>query len=228
MNAAVHVKDMSVSAFGQTILRDVNLDVAAGSFTWVVGANGSGKTTLIRTILGLIEQTAGTVMIGGKLRTQQVIAQQVGYVPQYNSIDRRFPITVKEMIELACTQGPACPTDPVGHLRTFDAEQLVDRSLEKLSGGEFQKVLIARALVNDPGIVILDEPVNNLDQESQDTLLAKLKQLNSMSGKTVIIISHDHHLIGKQDSVLLVAEKTVTASSPEKVLHMEELHHRDH
>lgn len=223
--SAISINNLKVIRGGHTIVSDVTVNIAKASFTYIVGANGSGKTTLIQAILGLIPLDSGKVKLFGEPRTLATTAKYIGYVPQYNTIDRSFPITAREVIELACIQGTHCPTSPKGHLELFEAGHLVNKPIKSLSGGEFQKVLIARAMVNDPEILILDEPVNNLDQKSQRALITKLHELSENEAKTVLLITHDHHLIDQEDdAVLLVSDRTVSAGIGKKMLKTLEHH----
>lgn len=225
MKPAIEFRKVNISRNQQRTLSDVNFQIDTGHFVYIIGTNGSGKSTLIHALLGLTEIESGDIRIFGKLNTQDNVAAHIGYVPQYSGIDRNFPISVTEMIDLTCTKGSGCPTDAKGHLEFFNAGHLADRPIRNLSGGEFQKVLIARALVNNPDIVILDEPVNNLDQQSQKNLLHKLKELSQKQNKTIIIISHDHHLIEGEDYILSISEgsvKPLNGSIVEKTNHKHE------
>lgn len=180
---------------GQVILDNASLAIGKGDFVFFTGPNGSGKTTLAKLILNLLEPSSGTLTFRGQQLTETIVAKEFGYVPQYTRIDRSFPISVREVIELECQGVRAhCNREPVEHLHLLNSERLIERNLSELSGGEFQRVLIARSLVKDPEVLVLDEPVNNLDMATQASLFELLLDLNKR-GKTIIAIVHDHNVI---------------------------------
>ncbi|MFQ5493184.1 MAG: metal ABC transporter ATP-binding protein [Candidatus Dojkabacteria bacterium] len=216
---ALKVKGLSVRLGGHQILDNVEFEVPKGQLTYILGANGSGKTTLVRTLLGLQEADSGSIKLFGKTRTQELVASYMGYVPQYSEVERDFPISVDEVIKLACDTD-RCSLGVAGHLKLFDIDHLATRKISNLSGGEFQKVLIARALVNQPEILILDEPINNLDLKSQEDLLANIRKINKHEKITILIISHDHHIINeKTDHVLHLSNHDVIAGKAKEILH---------
>lgn len=203
MPTAISVKKLSIEFDDHTVLDNVSFDIQPGEIVYVLGGNGSGKTTLMKSLLGMIDANKGEITIMGKKRSQETVSEHIGYVPQYNKIDKTFPISVREVIRLECDNAHQCSLDTIEHLRLFESEHLLDRLLENLSGGEFQKVLIARAMVSEPDILILDEPNNNLDQNSQKELFNLLRKLSDQ-GKTVLVVTHDHSLVrGEQRMFLL-------------------------
>lgn len=194
MKKVIELKNVTASYGKNIVLKDINFSVYKGEQVFILGGNGSGKTTLIKTILGLVSQSNGEVRILGKKRNQQLIAENIGYVPQTTSGLRMFPISVAEVIKIECRLSDHCPVGVVEHLNKFNAGNLADKKISDLSGGEFQKVLIARAFVTEPKILILDEPTNNLDMSSSMKLkeiLAKYKD----EGNTIITISHDDDVV---------------------------------
>jgi zinc transport system ATP-binding protein len=198
---AISVKNLTAKLNDKTIIDSISFNIPKGDFVFILGNNGSGKSTLIKSILGIVKESSGEVSIFGKRHTQEVISKYFGYVPQYTLIEKNFPISVKEVIALECNaSNKPCTSEHTDHLKYFKAEHLINRKLSDLSGGEFQKVLISRAMVINPEIIILDEPMNNLDQESQDELMQLLRKLNREKGITVIIVTHDHNVITKTDT----------------------------
>ena len=150
--------------------------------------------------MGIIKESKGEVNIFNEKSTQEIVSKYFSYVPQYTLIEKNFPISVKEVINLECSAtNKPCTSEHTEHLKYFKADHLINRRLSDLSGGEFQKVLISRALVINPEIIILDEPMNNLDQESQNELMQLLRNLNREKGVTVIIVMHDHNIISTSD-----------------------------
>lgn len=192
MSSTIKVNQLSFGYNSHSVLQDVDLEIRPGELVYFVGGNGSGKSTLIKLILGLLDQDKGQVLIDDKPRTQSIVSKYFGYVPQYADIDRGFPITVREAIRLECQVAQNCSIGVEGHLERFRAEKLMDKKLSELSGGQFQKVMIARALVTDPQILILDEPTNNLDTQAHEYLHQIGAELLKQ-GKTLIIVTHDVH-----------------------------------
>lgn len=148
----------------------------------------------MESLLGLLPQRSGKIELFGEENSRSLIASKVGFLPQSQIIDRQFPITVRELIDIECGQGVSCPISAEDHLAVFNAQQLIDNKISDLSGGEFQKVLIARALIKDPQLLILDEPTNNLHPDSVTQLFRLLKSLTEQ-GKAVVVVIHDHNVI---------------------------------
>jgi ABC-type Mn2+/Zn2+ transport system ATPase subunit len=215
----IQITNLSTRYGNETVLDKINLEINQGEFVVLCGSNGSGKSTFVKAILGLIESSSH-IMINSQEWSQKLVARHFGYVPQYINIDRNFPITVREIIELECRNAKECHMSPVDHLNYLSASYLVDRKLSELSGGELQRVLIARALVNDPEILILDEPINNLDAKTQRELFSLLVELNK-KGQTIILISHDDHIVDKLENprIILFENKTI-----KEIDHPEHIH----
>lgn len=188
--------------YNQTaVLSGINLAVKAKDFICIVGPNGSGKTTLIHGILGLIKPLAGKIHYEGVKKTS------IGYMPQETSIDPSFPASVFEVV-LSGTLGrghnfysPKAKKDALSALRSLGIAQLKNTSFAELSGGQRQKVLLARALVATDKLLILDEPSNNLDQNSKIALYSLIQKVNNSQGIAVIMVTHDldhDNLIGNK------------------------------
>ncbi len=215
---AIEVKDLTVTFEDRSVLKSADFVIREGEFVFVVGSNGSGKSTLIKAILGLIDIDGGEVEIFGEKNTQKKLATHVGYVPQHSKLDRTFPITVEEIINLECESGDKCHNDIGEHFKHLNSNYLLKRKIDELSGGEMQKVLISRGLVRDPDIIVLDEPTNNLDAESLQAFYKLLKELHQ-KGKTVIFISHDMSLVNKLAThVLYLYEHEVIFGEKESIL----------
>jgi len=216
---AIEVKDLTVELDEQIILNNISFKISAGSIVHLLGGNGSGKSTLIRTILGLIPEKAGQIKIFNKPRTQAEVAKNIGYVPQYSQIDKEFPISVNEVINLECTNAGSCDIGVKEHLGAFYAQDLIERKISNLSGGEFQKVIIARALVTDPSVLILDEPTNNLDHETKAKLFEVIKRLADEHNKTILFVSHDHNIVkSTSDEVLFLDHGKLHSDSARHLL----------
>lgn len=187
---AIQTKNLEVGYSNQAFLHDVNLEIDHGDFVMFTGGNGSGKSTLLKTLLGLVPPVAGGVTMFDQPLSRDNIARHISYVPQTSKIERDFPISVEEVINLECRNVAHKHESSSKHLQGFAAEHLLKRKLDQLSGGEFQKVLIARALVSNLDVIMLDEPTNNLDRKSAEKLLGLLADLNR-AGKTIVVITHD-------------------------------------
>ncbi|MEP7763633.1 ATP-binding cassette domain-containing protein [Sanguibacter sp. 25GB23B1] len=178
------------------ILRGIDLTVHDGEVVALLGANGSGKSTLVRTLVGILPSSAGTVALYGKPLGRQVPWKDVGYVPQRVSAGTGVPSTAAEVVSSGLLYGRRIRTPRDWWARTMDALDQVgladraDRSVNELSGGQQQRVLIARALVRQPRLLVLDEPVAGVDHPSQETFAATLSSLASL-GTTVLVVLHE-------------------------------------
>ncbi|MGD9115643.1 MAG: ABC transporter ATP-binding protein [Dehalococcoidia bacterium] len=193
--AALAIEDVWVRYDGVTVLEGVSLSVDRGAFLGIIGPNGGGKTTLLKVILGLVKPTQGRVSVLG--RPPERSHRYIGYVPQYNLFDRNFPISVRETVLMGCngTRGLMKRYSREDKERAQQALETVgmlayqDHQIGRLSGGEQQRVFIARALVGRPKLLLLDEPTASVDSALQTgfyELLVKLKD-----EMTIIMVSHD-------------------------------------
>ncbi len=205
MEEAVKLNRINIYYGKEHIIKDFSLMVGKGESVAILGANGSGKTTLIKAMCGLIKVKDGKVEIFGKLINGNNIRQLrsiIGYVPQSISIDKRFPISVKEVIAMGCY-------GKVGLMRRLKLEdkKSIEEAIEMtgikafsnkpighLSGGELQKVIIARALAQKPKIMLLDEPTSHLDLNSQEVILNIIESIYIEKKITTILVTHilDH------------------------------------
>lgn len=192
----VEVVGLCVDFGASRVLDGVTLAVEKGDFLGIIGPNGGGKTTLLKTILGLNRPTSGDVSLFGLPPLQG--RKFCGYVPQQTELDRDFPITVKEVVMTGCLENSLVPFHryPAAQ-RELTMEMLSktgiyglrDRPIKGLSGGEFQKMIIARALVFEPGLLILDEPTASVDTQSRTQIYALLREMNE--AMTIILVTHD-------------------------------------
>ncbi|MBN2694813.1 ATP-binding cassette domain-containing protein [bacterium] len=170
----------------------ISLEIKKGDFWGVVGANGAGKTTLLQTILEIIPPISGKIERESK-------NLKIGYVPQYQNITKEFPITVQEVIEMGCYNKNSWGIfSKKGikklvqeKLKEFSIEHLAKKDFSKISGGERQRAFLARAMLNSPDILILDEPSTGIDEDGKAELLNILKNLHKLNNLTVMMISHD-------------------------------------
>ncbi|MEM2124478.1 MAG: ABC transporter ATP-binding protein [Methanolinea sp.] len=217
----IEVEGVSFSRDGVPILEDVSLRVRRGDFYALIGPNGGGKTTLLRIILGLLSPTRGSVRVlgqpPGKARSR------IGYVPQFRTFDFSYPITVGEMVlsgRLSRTRFPWARYTPADReaaarvLSLLRMEELSDRPLSSLSGGEQQRAILARALVSDPEILVLDEPTVYIDAPTELQFFTLLENLGRKL--TVLLVSHDVGVISRHVTrVACLNRRLYTHDSPE-------------
>jgi len=201
MSSALAMHGVEFGYGRERVLHGVELTVAAGSFTALIGPNGGGKSTLLKIALGLLEPDRGEVRLLGQAPARA--RRRVGYLPQTAHLDPSFPVTVREAVGhgrlgRGLQLGPLRRGDReavLAALREVDAERLADRPLAALSGGQRQRVLIARALATEPEMLVLDEPAAGLDPESQNDLYDLLSRLSRRL--TVLVVSHHVSLVSR-------------------------------
>lgn len=169
---------------GQTVLHGVDFAIEPAEIVTVVGPNGSGKSTLLRALLGVVQPSAGRVVRRPGLR--------IGYVPQKLAIDETLPIDVSRFLSLPVRQSAEAMRRA---LAWVGAENVADQPLAALSGGQLQRVLLARALLADPGILILDEPTQGLDQPGAAAFYKLIETTRRDYGCAVLLVSHDLHVV---------------------------------
>jgi zinc transport system ATP-binding protein len=211
----VEVKDLSVQYGEMPVLTEVSLKVNKGDYIGLVGPNGSGKSTLIRCMLGLISPSRGSVLLFGESSASMMHREKVGYLPQrIDFFNPRFPSTVSEIVSQGMIANKrAGRADVRGRLekalKLLDIAPIRDRLIGDLSGGQQQRTFIARALVNDPDFLILDEPASALDPETRDNFFSLLHDLNQTKKVTIILVTHDIGGIGEHASKLLYLDKRI-------------------
>lgn len=188
----ISLRGVSLRRSGKIILEDVNLDIRKGDFLAVTGPNGGGKTTLLRIILRLLQPSAGTVSYyAGGLAVDRL---PIGYLPQKNMIDSRFPITVDDVISSGFINisGISQAEKNERVARVIDTVGMTDRrnfTLDRLSGGQLQRTLLARAIISSPEILVLDEPLSYLDKLFEQRVYDIISDLAPAT--TIILVSHE-------------------------------------
>lgn len=224
---ALQVENLCVKADNRHLIENITFSVEDGKIIAIIGPNGAGKTTLIKAILGLIPYETGTVSLFGRPFKNNHSDMKVGYVPQRLEFDRTIPLTVSELLGFTVPPAYSIPfmkrkgarEHIDGLLKIVGAQALAKRSIGSLSGGELQRVMIAKAIVNDPKILFLDEPASGVDIEGQERFHDLIKRLNKEKGLTVILISHDLNVVYRYaDNVLCMNRKLICTGSPEETL----------
>lgn len=198
MDYVIDIENLSVRyKEGNLALSDVNIQIQKGDYLGIIGPNGGGKSTLLKAMLGLIEHQTGTIKFFGSSLSQSL--HKIGYVPQFSSFDKNFPITSKEVVLTATIEKKVKLFQRYSKNQINIANEamnkvgilsLADRQIKSLSGGEFQRLLIARALALKPELLLLDEPTASVDSTSRALIYNLLDTLNK-EGVTILMISHD-------------------------------------
>lgn len=212
METAIHIDNLSVY-YGETAgITNVCLDVMQGEFLGIIGPNGGGKSTLLKAILGLIPITTGSIQIHGQLIGKNRTV--VGYVPQFATMDRHFPISAMEVVltgrlkqglSLFMKYSNEDKDIAFEQLRRVGIDHLSKRQISELSGGEFQRLLIARALTVHPKLLLLDEPTASVDANSREQIYSLLKELNKEM--TIVLVTHDLMAISSEVKKLACLNK---------------------
>lgn len=223
MTKAIEVKNLKIEINGKAIIKHADLSLEQGSLSYFFGSNGSGKTTLVKAVLGLFPFTQGSVQINGQPNTQEIIAKYIGYLPQNPSIDRDFPITVREMIDLACSSHQNCPLNVDEHLAMFNSTNIKNKKLNELSGGQLQKALIIRTLIGNKPILILDEPFNHLDHASEAQLVELLKKTHEQEKRTILIITHDQSIVNDNSDCILLMHSQLHSGKADEIINKHKL-----
>jgi zinc/manganese transport system ATP-binding protein len=209
---------------GRVVLNNVNLTVKQGQFFGLVGPNGSGKSTLMKSMLGLVRPRSGTI-------TWTSGMPKIGYVPQSELIDPIWPMRVRDLLHLTlCSLEPANfrhkkEDIQVGAVMEWiGIEHLANQTLDTLSGGEMQRVLLARALIIEPEVLFLDEPTAAMDLVSSQKFLILISNLHVQKGMSVIIVTHDlQSLVGRAKSIGIIESGGLYYDTAEKLLTSETL-----
>lgn len=201
----IEIKDLKFGYNENLILKNVNLSLDEGDFAVIAGENGSGKSTLIKLILGELKKDSGSIKLFGIDMEDFKNFDKVGYVPQLNeAIKVAFPVSAREYVGLNLykefsifnTITKKSKSKVENTFATLNIKNLIDRPFNKLSGGQAQRVMIARAMVNNPDILILDEPTVGIDQKSKEDFLDLLVHLNTHHNISVLMITHEMDILG--------------------------------
>jgi zinc/manganese transport system ATP-binding protein len=224
------VDGVSVTLSGRQILDEVSFTIGAGEFTGLIGPNGAGKTTLLRVILGLQRPTEGNVTVLGRPRSLR--AQPIGYVPQKVLLDPDMPMRARDLVALGLDgnrYGLRLPSKQRGQavaemLHAVDAERFADARVGNLSGGEQQRVLIAHALISRPRLLLLDEPLANLDLRSGQEIVGLLARIAREQQIAVLLSAHEMNpLLPVMDRIVYLAGGRAASGPADQVVTTEVL-----
>ena len=205
--ALLHLHAVDYHAGGRHLLQQVNLHLKQGQILTLIGPNGAGKTTLVKVALGLLQPTSGTVTRSAQLR--------IGYMPQKLQIDASLPLSVQRFLQLAPL---AAAADIDNTLQEVGAANLRHSVFGSLSGGELQRVLLARALLGKPQLLVLDEPTQGVDLKGQAELYRLITQIRDKHNCGVLMVSHDLHLVmSATDEVICLNQHVCCHGHPEQV-----------
>lgn len=213
----ISVEDLTVAYREAPVLWDVDLDVPDSTLMAIVGPNGAGKSTLIKAILGLIEPSAGRVLVYGKSYAQQ--RSLVAYVPQRGSVDWDFPTNALDVVTMGRygalgwfrRPGKAEREMAMDALRMVGMEGYAERQISQLSGGQQQRVFLARALVQNAQIYLMDEPFQGVDATTEHAIIKVLQSLKE-AGKTVLVVHHDLETVPEYfDRVFILNVRAIAA-----------------
>jgi zinc transport system ATP-binding protein len=203
LNPLIELKDVSVHYDQRAILHKVSLTIKAGEIVSLIGPNGAGKTTLVKVVLGLVKPDQGHVI--------QAPHNKVGYMPQRLVVSPLLPLTVRDFL--------SCVTEDNGAIAHWLArlriEKIADQTLQSLSGGEWQRVLLARSLIRRPTFLVLDEPAQSIDIAGQSEVYKLLAQIRDEFGCAILLVSHDlHYVMQATDRVICFNHHICCQGSP--------------
>lgn len=202
----IRAENISIQLGGRPVLKDINLELRKSQLLTLIGPNGAGKSTLVRIVLGLLAPDSGTLFRAEKLR--------IGYMPQKVFVEPTLPLTVKRFLQLASPTrndlGPVLEEVRIAHL--------LDQQVSQLSGGEMQRVLLARALSREPHLLVLDEPAQGVDVNGQVELYELINSIRDNHHCGVLMVSHDLHLVmASTDEVICLNHHICCHGKPEHV-----------
>tara|TARA_B000000475_G_scaffold147185_1_gene118500 strand:- start:255 stop:974 length:720 start_codon:yes stop_codon:yes gene_type:complete len=207
-NALINVNNISLSHEGKNILDNVSFKLHPGEFITLIGPNGAGKSSLIKVLLGIIKQDSGEVIRNDHIK--------LGYTPQSFSANPYIPISVIDFLTLNQRLDNKFTEETY---KLTGIEDLINLPLKNLSGGELQKVLLTRALLNKPNVLILDEPAQNLDVDAQIQLYKLIQDIHQKQNCAVLMVSHDLHRVMKESTqVLCLYHHICCEGLPESIL----------
>ena len=210
----IKINNLGVKFADQVVLEDINLHIHCGSLNAIIGKNGAGKSTLIKAILDDIPHTGNIEFKDTKDGHMQKL--KIGYVPQLINIEKNTPVSVYDLIAsyqfnypVFLPKNKKIESKIKEVLRVFEAEELIDRQVCKLSGGQLQRVLLSMAIMDEPNLLLLDEPVSGIDQKGMELFYKTMDYLKSHFDLAIILISHDLDYVAKYANKVILLDKTI-------------------
>ena len=210
----IKINNLGVKFADQVVLEDINLHIHCGSLNAIIGKNGAGKSTLIKAILDDIPHTGNIEFKDTKDGHMQKL--KIGYVPQSINIEKNTPVSVYDLIAsyqfnypVFLPKNKKIESKIKEVLRVFEAEELIDRQVCKLSGGQLQRVLLSMAIMDEPNLLLLDEPVSGIDQKGMELFYKTMDYLKSHFDLAIILISHDLDYVAKYANKVILLDKTI-------------------
>lgn len=223
MNNYIEVKNLSYSYKDFLALKDISFNISKGQIIVIIGPNGSGKTTLLKNLIGLYKPSKGSIKINNKKPFDY--RKNIAYVPQKFDFDKNTPITIKEFMSLErCSKHSNNLDNILKVLSVVGITGLEDKPLSSLSGGQFQRVMIARALLHEKELLIFDEPATGIDMAGEQTIYDLIVKINREKKTTCIIVSHELNIVSKYaEKVLCLNKAMICYGKPETVINQKTL-----
>ncbi len=230
MSFALEVSDLTVNYEKTPVLWDINLQVPSSQFVGIIGPNGAGKSTLLKAVMGLVRPLSGRILFFN--HTLQEVRNKVAYVPQRSSVDWDFPITALELVlmgrygKIGLFRFPtqADKTAALHYLDMVGMAPFAARQINKLSGGEQQRIFLARALLQEAEVYFLDEPFAGIDMSSENLIITLLQNLVK-AGKTVFVVHHDLNTAEEYfDSLIVLNMRLIAFGKTHDIMNAETLY----
>ena len=197
----IETRDLTLQFGNKTIIENINLTINSGEFLSIIGPNGGGKTMLIKAICGIYNPSYGKIIRSDNLR--------VGYMPQVFMVEKSIPLMVKHFLQINI--GEFCPEEKQSLLKKTGIEHLMNSFMQNLSGGQMQRVMLCRAILQKPNLLILDEPAQNLDIKGQKDIYKIISSIHEEHNIAVLMISHDIHIVLKNTQKIIFILKNILA-----------------
>ncbi|NMB44330.1 MAG: metal ABC transporter ATP-binding protein [Clostridiales bacterium] len=224
----LQMQDIEITLGQNTIIEDINIHIHCGNLTTIIGRNGAGKSTLIKAIIGEIPYKGK--MLFQDLRSNKMLDMNVGYVPQHINIEKNTPTSVYDLFASFISNKPVFLYKDKGlykkikeSLALFNAENLIDKTVSDLSGGELQRVLLSIAINPIPNLLLLDEPISGGDRNGMELFYSNINYLKMYYDLAIIMVSHDFEFVRKySDHVILLDRTIIKEGPPDEVLSSDE------
>ncbi len=206
-----YLKEISLKINNRQILSDINLEIKQGEITTLIGPNGGGKTSIARILIGILKANSGTVFVSKNAK--------IGYMPQKITIEKTIPLRVIDFITLTSCNWQKKKTEEIDKLSSkLGISNILTNSIHQISGGQLQKVLLISALINNPEILVLDEPTQYMDVSSQNDFYQIIEEIREQKKCAVLIISHDLHIVMQRtNQVICINQHICCKGTPESI-----------